>query len=206
MISKDQLKSIMPNITSENLEAYYQPLNEVMEKYGITTPIRQAMFLAQVAHESNELKNTVENLNYSAKRLTEVFPRYFRTIEEAQPYDRQPEKIANRVYANRMGNTVPFDGWLYRGRGPFQLTGRENYTAFCAASGCPDINLVSGPAWGSESAGWFWSSRNLNTLADKGLFKAVTKRINGGYIGLEHRIEYFERAKKALGILNCKYE
>lgn len=200
MISKDQLKGIMPNITSENLEAYYQPLNEVMEKYGITTPIRQAMFLAQIAHESNELKNTVENLNYSAKRLTEVFPRYFRTLEEAQSYDRQPEKIANRVYANRMGNTENGDGWKHRGRGPFQLTGKENYNAFCAVSGCPDINLVSGPAWGSESAGWFWNSRELNTLADKGDFKAVTKRINGGYIGLEHRIEYFERAKQTLGI------
>ena len=202
MISKSQLEGCLPKITKENLESYYQPLNEVMEKYQINTPLRQAAFLAQLGHESNDLNNTVENLRYSAKRLTEVFPRYFRTFEEAINYHHQPEKIANRVYANRMGNgpAESGDGWKHRGRGPFQLTGSENYKAFCKDTGCPDIELITGPIWGSESVGWFWSTRNLNVPADGGDIKTVSRRVNGGALGLNERIERYERNKKVLGL------
>jgi putative chitinase len=179
-----------------------------MTKYGITTPARQAAFLAQLAHESAELRRTQENLNYSWERLRKVFPRYFRTDPEAQAYGRQPERIANRVYANRMlnGDETSGDGWRFRGRGPIQVTGRENYRKSGQALG---INLESDPdrlldpATGCMAAAWFWHSRGLNALADsddENAFREITRRINGGFFGLEERVHFWERARAALGL------
>ena len=128
MITRAQLLSVMPN-SAAVVDRFLKPLSGAMSAYAINTPARQAAFLAQLAHESAELRRTQENLNYSWDRLRKVFPRYFRSDAEAQAYDRQPERIANRVYANRMlnGDETSGDGWRFRGRGPIQVTGRENY-------------------------------------------------------------------------------
>ena len=203
MISKEQLKQIMPSCTAENLEKFVGPLNDTMERYAINTPLRKAHFLAQIAHESNELESVVENLNYSQARLTQVFPRYFRTIEESAPYNRQPEKIANRVYSNRMGNgdEASGDGWKFRGRGLIQLTGKENYKKASDEIGVDFISnpdLVQGPVYASLTAGWYWDSRELNSWADKDNCYKVTLQINGGTIGIESRELYLERAKQTL--------
>ena len=203
MISKEQLKQIMPSCTAENLEKYVGPLNDTMERYAINTPLRKAHFLAQIAHESNELKSVVENLNYSQARLTQVFPRYFRTIEESAPYNRQPEKIANRVYSNRMGNgdEASGEGWKFRGRGLIQLTGKENYKKASDEIGIDFVSnpdLVQGPVYASLTAGWYWDSRELNNPADADNIYKITKLINGGTIGIESRELYLERAKQTL--------
>ena len=203
MISKEQLKQIMPSCTAENLEKYVGPLNDTMQRYEINTPLRQAHFLAQVAHESEQLKHVVENLNYSQARLIQVFPRYFRTIEEAAPYNRQPEKIANRVYSNRMGNgdEASGEGWKFRGRGLIQLTGKENYKKASDAIGVDFVSnpdLVQGPVYATLTAGWYWDSRELNKPADADNIYKVTKLINGGTIGIESRELYLERAKATL--------
>ncbi len=203
MISKEQLKQIMPLCTAENLEKYVGPLNDTMEKFSINTPLRQAHFLAQIAHESEELKHVVENMNYSQARLMQIFPRYFRTIEEAAPYNRQPEKIANRVYSNRMGNgdEASGEGWKFRGRGLIQLTGKENYKKASDAIGVDFVSnpdLVQGPVYASLTAGWYWDLRELNKPADADNIYKVTKLINGGTLGLQQRELYLERAKKTL--------
>ncbi len=174
----------------------------IMPQFEIDTPLRESAFIAQVAHESAEFTRLEENLNYSAERLTIVFKRYFPDVQSALSFHRNPEAIANKVYGGRMGNDKDGDGWKYRGRGPVQLTGKENYT-LCGNSikrdliGSPDLLLH--PVAGIESACWFWNSRGLNTLADHGEFKAITKRINGGYIGLEEREKYYGKAKQILG-------
>lgn len=178
-------------------------LNDAMFIYGIDTPRRQAHFIAQCAHESGLFERTEENLNYSAEALVRVFPRHFKSLEEAQPYHRQPQAIANKVYANRMGNGPPEsgDGWRYRGRGLIQLTGRDNYAAYQDAS---QANVLVQPAIVAEaphaalSAGWFWERNGLNGLADANDVVAVTRRINGGTNGLEHRRKLTVRALAVL--------
>jgi putative chitinase len=207
MFTRAQLVAVMPNAASV-ADRFVRPLAEAMTKYGITTPARQAAFLAQLAHESAELRRTQENLNYSWERLRKVFPRYFRTDPEAQAYGRQPERIANRVYANRMlnGDETSGDGWRFRGRGPIQVTGRENYRKSGQALG---INLESDPdrlldpSVGCMAAAWYWHSRGLNALADaddENGFREITRRINGGFFGLEERVHFWERARAALGL------
>lgn len=207
MITRAQLLAVMPNAAAV-VDRFLRPLCEAMGKYSIDTPARQAAFLAQLAHESAELRRTQENLNYSWERLRKVFPRYFRTDAEAQAYDRQPERIANRVYANRMlnGDEASGDGWRFRGRGPIQVTGRENYRKSGQALG---INLESDPdrlldaATGCLAAAWYWHSRGLNSLADadaEEAFREITRRINGGFIGLQERIQFWERARQSLGL------
>lgn len=205
MITRAQLLAVMPNAAAV-VDRFLKPLSEAMSRYAIDTPARQAAFLAQLAHESAELRRTQENLSYSWERLRKVFPRYFRTDAEAQAYDRQPERIANRVYANRMlnGDEASGDGWRFRGRGPIQVTGRENYRKSGQALG---INLESDPdrlldaATGCLAAAWYWHSRGLNSLADadaEEAFREITRRINGGFIGLQERIHFWERARQAL--------
>jgi putative chitinase len=169
-----------------------------MAFYEINTPHRIAMFLAQVGHESGGLRTIKENLNYSADGLKRVFPKYFRTVNPVD-YAKKPEKIANRVYASRMGNgdEASGDGYRYCGRGLIQLTGKSNYEAFAQDMGWP---LAEATAWLAEpegaawSAGWFWDSRELNQWADKGDITTVTKKINGGTIGLEDRKSHYEAA------------
>lgn len=199
-----QLKEIMPQATTENINKYLTPLNDGMPKFQIDRPLRAAHFIAQVAHESGSLRYNKENLNYSAKALRAVFGKYFPTDELAEQYARQPEKIANRVYANRMGNgdEASGDGWKYRGRGLIQLTGHDNYQRCGQAIGLdlendPD-QVADDPSVSVSAVGWFWQTNNLNRLADADDIKGVTKRINGGYHGLEDRMAFLERAKSVL--------
>jgi putative chitinase len=172
----------------------------VMEKYQINTPLRLAHFLAQCGHESGGFKAVRENLNYSAEGLNKIFPKYFPTVDSAKDYARNPEKIANKVYGGRMGNgdEASGDGFRFRGRGYIQLTGKLNYTAFDAAVAddiLKDTDLVA-TKYPLLSAGWFWGKNNLNALADKGALDgdvtAITKRVNGGTIGLADRQKHFK--------------
>ena len=207
MITRAQLLAIMPN-AAPAVPQYLRPLGEAMGRYAIDRPARQAAFLAQLAHESGQLRRVQENLNYAWDGLRKVFPRHFRSDAEAQAYDRQPERIANRVYANRMlnGDEASGDGWRFRGRGPIQVTGRENYRKAGQALGIgleSDPDRMLDPATGCLAAAWFWHSRGLNTLADadsENGFREITRRINGGFLGLEERIHYWERARQVLGL------
>ena len=172
----------------------------LLSESGIDTPLRLAHFFCQIHHESN-LKPISENLNYSAGALRTIFKNYFKTEEKATSYARKPKKIANLVYANRMGNgdEQSGEGWKYRGRGFIQLTGRDNYTALSKAKGIDYINnpdLLLNEADAMIAALWFWNSRNLNRYADADDIKQVTRRINGGYNGLKHRTELLQQYKK----------
>ena len=175
-----------------------------MLKYDINTLVRHAMFLSHIAHESGNFCHVSENLNYSVNGLRSVFGKYFLDDEIAAQYARQPEKIANRVYANRMGNGEESsgDGWKYRGRGLIQLTGKNNYTAFSLAAdnnALLEPDLVAAPELAVESGGWFWGTNNLNRLADTGDVRVVTRRINGGYNGLTDREAKFGKLMVILG-------
>jgi putative chitinase len=172
----------------------------IQEKFGINTPLRLAHFLAQAGHESGGFKLTKESLNYSAARLQVVFKKYF-TAESAVEYQRKPEKIGNIVYANRMGNgnQASGEGFKYLGRGYIQLTGKSNYSAFDKTVAedilaNPDLVATKYPLL---SAAWFWNSKNLNEIADKGssneVVTEVTKKVNGGTIGLPDRIKHFKQ-------------
>jgi putative chitinase len=169
-------------------------------RFQINTPLRLAHFLAQCGHESGGFRVTSENLNYSAKGLMGIFKKYFPTQQIAEAYQRNPQKIANKVYANRMnnGSEASGEGFKFRGRGYIQLTGKDNYTQFGKAigediTGNPD--LVSGK-YALLSAAWFWSKNGLNKLADGGAtdttVTSITKRVNGGTIGLPDRIKHFK--------------
>jgi putative chitinase len=204
MLSSEQFAELFPNC--KDPEGWVEAMNEVFPKYEINTPERIAAFIAQCGHESGGWRVFSENLNYSAKALDAVFGKYFvRAGRDAEEYHRQPEKIANVVYANRMdnGDTDSGDGWRYRGRGPIQLTGKANYTKFSEDMG---VDAVEDPDMVSEnktvalmSAIWYWNTNGLNKYADSGDIKTMTKRINGGYIGLEDRIHHWEEAIKMLG-------
>jgi putative chitinase len=167
------------------------------DKFEINTPERQAGFIAQCAHESGMFKAVKENLNYSDKALLGVFPKYF-NADNVASYARQPEKIANRVYGNRMGNgdEASGDGFRYCGRGLIQLTGKDNYKRFSDSVGVDFVaspELVETPQYAVLSAGWFWSANGLNKLADAKDIVGMTKRINGGTIGLDHRTELYNK-------------
>lgn len=199
------LKEIMPKATDANIDKYLDPLNTELAKFQINTPMRQAQFIAQVAHESGYFRYNVENLNYSAKALRAVFGRYFPSDEAAAACARQPEKIANVVYANRMGNgdTASGDGWSFRGRGLIQLTGKDNYTKCGEGMGVDFISnphLLQEPEGAVGGACWYWDSRNLNKYADQDDVKKITKLINGGYNGLKDREAILKKAKRALRV------
>lgn len=173
---------------------------EVGEKFKIDTPLRLAHFLAQTGHESGGFRITTENLNYSAKGLQNIFKKYFPSEAVALDYAKKPQKIANRVYSGRMGNgnEASGDGFKFRGRGYIQLTGRDNYTAFGKSIG---VDIAENPdlvatKYQLLSAAWFWSKNNLNKIADTGATDAavtmITKRVNGGTIGLADRIKHFK--------------
>lgn len=201
----EQLLEAVP-ASNRNLAApYLNEFSAVAEENGINTPLRAAHFLAQVAHESGWFKYNKENLNYSAKALRSVFGKYFPSMELAQQYERKPEKIANRVYANRMsnGDEASGDGWKFRGRGLIQLTGKDNYKSFSKDRGMDFVaepEKVAEPKWALDSAAWFWSKRGLNAYADKDDVLTVTKRINGGTNGLDHRKQCLAAFKKALNL------
>lgn len=203
MVTKEQLLKMFPKITKATLDEIWQPLNDAMSEFGIDTPARKAMFLAQCAHESAMFSRVTENLNYRAETLIKVFPKYYKTLNEAVAHARKPELIANRVYSSRMGNgdVNSGDGYRYRGRGLIQLTGKNNYTE-CSKG--LNIDLIKTPEYletavgASRSAAWFWSHNGLNKFADAGDILGATKRINGGTIGLEERIELYKIAKSVL--------
>ena len=184
----------------------FNHLQKAFDKFSINTPLRVSHFLAQVMHESANFKFLAENLNYSGDRLKVIFPKYF-PDNTANIYSRSPEKIASRVYANRMGNgdEASKEGYKFRGRGYIQLTGKNNYTAF-GKSINEDIvanpDKVAMPEYGVLSAAWFWNSNKLNEIADKGATKEIvtqiTKKVNGGTIGLEDRLKHFEEMYKLL--------
>lgn len=188
--TESQLTLCVP--TNKNPSALFDALTDVLPNYDITTPKRVAAFLAQCGHESLDFTILNENLNYRAESLVKVFGKYFPTSEIANTYARQSEKIANRVYANRMGNgnEQSGDGWKYHGRGAIQITGHDNYQAFAkriqktlddTVAYCETLDGAI------ESACWFWSTHGLNALADAGDNLGMTKRINGGVIGLSDR-------------------
>jgi len=169
---------------------WLEPLLETFEKYQINTSKRQACFIGQCMHESGGFKQLKENLNYSAKALMNTWPSRFPDLNTAMIYERQPEMIANKVYSGRMGNTEDGDGAKYIGRGLIQLTGKDNYRAFGDAIGedlVANPQLVEEPRYAAISAGWFWNKRGLNALADVMDIATMTKRINGGSIGIEDR-------------------
>ena len=181
-------------------DAVIAMIPDTAAKFQINTPLRLAHFLAQCGHESGGFRATQENLNYSAKGLNGIFKKYFPTLESALPYERKPEKIANKVYANRMANGTEAsgDGYKFRGRGYIQLTGKDNYTQFGTAIGeniTSNPDVVSGK-YALLSAAWFWSKNGLNKLADVGAsdsaVTSITKRVNGGTIGLADRIKHFK--------------
>jgi len=187
------------------VDQWYDAISQILPEYEINTPQRVAAFIAQCAHESGGFKFLKENLNYKAESLVKVFPKYFKTLDEARAYEKQPAKIANRIYGNRMGNgdEASGDGFRYCGRGLIQLTGKENYTWFAASLEIPVeeaaeyLETFEGAV---QSACWFWETNNLNQWADKGDILTLTKRINGGTIGLEDRIKHYNHALHVLGI------
>ena len=201
-ITREQLVQIIPK--NPYVDQWCSALNKLLPDYGIDTPQRVAAFLAQCAHESGGFVFLKENLNYKAASLRKVFPKYFPDDAIAAAYANKPEKIANRVYANRMGNGAEEsgDGFKYCGRGLIQLTGKDNYTFFAASIDVPVeeaseyLQTFEGAV---QSACFFWDQNNLNQWADKGDILTLTKRINGGTIGLEDRIKHYEHALHIFG-------
>jgi len=199
----DDLKQIIGNNPYANY--WHDAICKICPDYEINTQERLAAFLAQCAHESGNFKFLTENLNYRWESLRKVFPKYFPTDELAKEYARQPEKIANRVYGNRMGNgpEESGDGWRYCGRGLIQLTGRENYFWFAQSIETPieEVPEYLGTFEGAvQSACWFWETNKLNQWADKRDILTLTKRINGGTIGLEDRKKHYDHALHVLGV------
>ena len=192
-------------IKNPYVEDWYEALEQLLPDYDINTPHRVAHFVAQCAHESNNFLFIKENLNYRAASLRKVFPKYFPTDALAAEYANRPERIANRVYANRMGNgdEASGDGWRYCGRGLIQLTGKDNYTFFAGSLGIPVeeaseyLQTFEGAA---QSACFFWESNNLNRSADANDVRGLTRAINGGYIGLEDRIKHTNHALHVMGV------
>lgn len=203
-VTLELLQAVCPKTKKSVLEKYVYALNDVAQYYEMTAnPKRLAAFLAQIAHESGGFNAVVENLNYSAKGLMTTFKKYFPDEATAKAYERQPEKIANRVYANRMANGPESsgDGWKFRGRGLIQLTGRHNYTKFAEGLGISvdeTVAYLETPEGAVSSAGWFWDNNDLNKFCDRDDFVGLTKRINGGTIGLADRKHHYEVALKIL--------
>lgn len=202
MVTLEKLNEAFPDATEQDVIKYYEAFVRVFDEYEINTPTRQAAFIAQVAHESGQLRHVIENLNYSQQGLLRVFKKYF-TPQLAAQYARKPEMIANRVYANRMGNgpEESGDGWMFRGRGLIQLTGRDNYTKFAEDMGMSvdeAIQYLETPDGAVESAAWFWDQRDLNRFADNEDIVTISKRVNGGTNGLQERIELYNHALEVL--------
>ena len=205
-LTLEQLKQLLPK--NPYVEHWHKALSQLLPDYEINTPQRIAAFVAQCAHESGGFMVLKENLNYKAASLRKIFPKYFPDDAIAQRYASMPNKqeaIANKVYANRMGNgpEESGDGYRYCGRGLIQLTGRQNYTWFAASleitpeEATEYLGTFEGAA---QSACWFWETNKLNQWADAGDIVTLTKRINGGTIGLEDRIKHYEHALHVLGV------
>ena len=205
MITQQQLQELLPK--NPYVSHWHSVLEQLFPDYEINTTKRMAAFIAQCAHESASFTALVENLNYRWQTLRKLFPKYFPTDELAQQYANMPNKqeaIANKIYANRMGNSdeASGDGYRYRGRGLIQLTGKSNYTWFAASleispeEATEYLGTFEGAA---QSACWFWETNKLNQWADADDILTLTKRINGGTIGLEDRIKHYKHALHVLG-------
>ena len=204
--TEDKLRQILKR--NKNVGEWYQAMVVQLPQFDVTTPKRVAAFVAQCAHESADFTVLSENLNYSADALNKLFGKYFiKAGRDAAPYHRKPEMIANVIYANRMGNgdTASGEGYKFRGRGPIQLTGKDNYWKFASdffedpETVMDDPDLVTDDIPTSlYSALWFWNKNNLNKYADAGDIKGMTKVINGGFIGLEDRIAHYDHAIEVL--------
>ena len=202
MVNADQLRQlgIDPSLVD--------PFNETFQRFGILTPAQQASWIGQCGHECGNFRILEENLNYKAATLLKLFPktpkRQWGFIpEEAAAYEKQPQKIANRIYSNRMGNRdeASGDGWRFRGSGFLQLTGHSNFYHAGQALGVDFVmqpELVRTPMYAAQTAGWFWQTHKLNQYADSGDFLTMTKRINGGTIGLDDRIKHINHALHVL--------
>ena len=201
-LTLDQLKQLLPK--NPYVDHWHHALSQLLPDYDINTPQRIAAFIAQCSHESGGFTALKENLNYRAVTLRKIFPKYFPTDDLANAFAGKPEMIANRVYASRMGNgdEASGDGFRYCGRGLIQLTGKSNYQSFADSL---EMNVEDVPDYlstfegATQSACWFWESNNLNQYADSGDILTMTKRINGGTIGLDDRIKHYEHAKHILG-------
>jgi putative chitinase len=204
-LTKEQLKQLLPK--NPYIDNWYDALSQLLPEYNINTPQRIAAFVAQCAHESGGFMVLKENLNYRPATLRKIFGKYFPNDAIANEYCSKPNKqqaIANKVYANRMGNgdEASGDGWRYAGKGLIQLTGKDNYTWFAASL---EISVEEASEYlltfegAAQSACWFWETNNLNQWADKGDILTLTKRINGGTIGLDDRIKHYNHALHVLG-------
>jgi len=197
MVNKEQLAKLHIG------EQWVDALNATFAKFDINTPVRQASFIGQCSHECGNFKTLEENLNYRAETLMKLWKSRFPTIEIANEYARNPKKIANKVYSSRMGNRDESsgDGYRFRGRGCIQLTGHANY--FHAGNACGEDfvmnpDLVATPMYAAMTAGWFWNTHKLNQFADVRDYKTMTKKINGGFIGLDYWIKHINHALEVL--------
>ena len=194
-LTKEKLKELLPK--NPYINQWHNALSQLLPDYEINTPQRMAAFIAQCAHESGSFIFLSENLNYKAESLMKIFGKYFKDIGTAKAYEKNPQKIANKIYADRMGNgpEASGEGYKFRGRGAIQLTGKENYTKFANSVG---KSLDEAVAYTEtldgaiESACWFWNTNKLNALADASDIVTLTKRINGGTLGLDERKHHFE--------------
>ena len=198
MVNAEQLQRLHIGIE------WVPALNDTFARFGIATPRQQAAFIGQCGHECANFKVLEENLNYRAETLMKLWPRRFPTLEFANQYARNPKKIANSVYANRMGNRdeASGDGYRFRGRGAIQLTGHISYFHAGKALGADfvmDPELVATPKFAALTAGWFWSTHDCNRLAENSDWTGLTRRINGGLIGLDARIRHTNEALEILG-------
>lgn len=208
MIEQRDLIAVMPSLERPSL--WHGALCSAMQQFEINTVARIAAFLAQIAYESDQCREIQERLNFSAVGLTRTWPKRFPTLETARPYEYHPEKLANFVYANRLGNgpVESRDGYRFRGRGLIQLVGRSNYTAVSQALGVDFVtnpDALLDPRNASMSAAWFWKTRGLCELADDRTgdddnedFRQITRVINGGTNGLLDRVDFWRRAKRIL--------
>lgn len=213
-ITEAQIRRAVSGVDNSRLPDFVRVFNEWAPKFGIDTPARITHFLAQVMHESGALKFVEENLNYSADALLRTWPKRF-TAATAAAYARKPQKIANLVYANRMGNgsEASGDGWRFRGRGFIQLTGRANYQAYAGSEHCQG-DLMAHPEWlalspgNLKSAMWFWQSRGLSETADlddggkmgESIVERITRKVNGGTLGIAQRKLYYRKLKREFGL------
>jgi putative chitinase len=204
MVNSEQLKQLHIDPT------WVDPLNETFKRFNISTPRQQAAFLGQCGHECGNFRVLEENLNYRAETLMKIWPRRFPTLEVANQYAKNPKKIANKVYADRMGNRdeASGDGYRFRGRGCIQLTGSANYFHAGKALGVDFImepDLVATPQYAALTAGFFWNTQKLNAIAESGNNLALTKKINGGTIGLNDRILHTNQALALLSLSGPTY-
>jgi putative chitinase len=204
LVSEAQLRKLFPSAKEATVKAFAAKSKALFKEFGISDKaIRKEYFLAQIAHETGGLTRSVENLNYTAKRIAEIWPTRFPTVASAELYAGNPERLANKVYANRMGNGPPEsgDGYRYRGRGYIQITGKDGYRQTGLRAG---IDLLAKPERAIETdtalrvACAFWKWKDLNSLCDDRDFEEVTRRINGGLIGFDDRKDWLKKVRKVL--------